>query len=347
MTITITPPTDKLITAYNNSIIEFISSLPDTTHAILTNNFNTYSIKLSPNSLNTIRFNIGDINKYVFNIVDNVPISLGATPNITFRDTDIQKEIVYTITVYNATTSDQFNVVVNLMRYVIQDLHEYQSADFHGISPVRYTYFKGFPFDIQFYANVNYQDGVVNRTGSVYEGLNFTKGANRIYIDNGLSNEAIIDIGHDQTELITYTPKTVDCDGVYLKWLSSDGSWRYWLFNVKHKETIKSKSIGKLFNDWFEPLRSQSPSIEIGRTAEKTMKLHATGLEPYERDNIATLITSPKVYLYKGKKGELATLEKFYEVELSTNSFVINEYDKNRFNTEIEILMREQTIAMI
>jgi hypothetical protein len=272
---------------------------------------------------------------------------LGTSPNITFKDTDIQKEITYTITVYNATTSEQSNVVVNLMRYVIQDLHEYKGVGFQSISPIRYTYFKGFPFDVQFYADVNYNlTGAIEKNYSSFDELNFEKGVNRVYVDNGISNDAIISIGNGVIKQIIYTPKVIDCDGIYLKWLSSDGSWRYWLFNIKHKESVKAKSKGKIFNDWFEPLRSQSPSIEIGRTAEKTMKLHATGLEPYERDNIATLITSPKVYLYKGEKGELATLEKFYEVELLTKSFIINEYDKNRFNTEIEILMREQTITM-
>lgn len=345
ITYTKQPPTDKLI-SLNNSILEFTTNLSNTTHAIIINSENDIELKIYPSPSGVYWANLKELYKTFFEMVDNVEIAYGRPPNITFVDNDAYKSVEIGIAVYNATTSENDVFEINLMRYAVQDLEEYKGLEFKSISPLKYTYFKGYPFDVQFWMPSSITVGDVSRMPMSFTDLHITKGINRVWGDTGDINSALFSAGYG-TNLIYYKTKTVDCEGIYLKWLATDGSWRYWLFNQKHKETLKTKSLGQIFNDWFNPTESNAPSVEIGKTAERTKKLHATGLEHYEMENIQTLVTSPKVYIYKGTKGSAGTLADFYEVELLTQTFNSVDYGRNQFNIEFEIKLREQTISLI
>lgn len=345
ITYTKQPPTDKLI-SLNNSILEFTSSLLSPIHAIITNSENDIELKIYPSPSGVFWVNLKELYKTFFEMVDNVEIAYGHTPNVTFVDNNAYKAVDLIITVYNATTNESDDFGINLMRYAVQDLDGYKGLEFQSISPIQYTYFKGYPFEVQFWMPSSITDGGISRMPMSLTGLHITKGINRAWGDTGDINSALFSVG-DGTNLIYYTTKTIDCEGVYLKWLATDGSWRYWLFNQKHKDTLKTKSLGQIFNDWFDTTESNAPSIEIGKTAERTKKLHATGLEQYEKENLETLVTSPKVYIYKGTKGVAGSLADFYEVELLTQTFNSVDYGRNQFNIEFEIKLREQTITLI
>lgn len=346
ITYTKQPPTDKLISVYNNSILEFTSSLSNPTHAILTNSINSYELKITPSPSGVFWANLKDLYKSFFELVDNVEIAYGHTPDVTFVDSDAYKSCEFTLIVYNSTTNEQDDFEINLMRYVLQSLEDYKDLEFKSISPIQYTYFKGYPIDVQFWMPSDITNGFVSRLPNSLINLNIDKGINRVWGDIGDENSAISAIGIGTT-FITYITKAIDCDGVYLKWLATDGSWRYWLFNQKRKETLNVKSLGQLFNDWKVPSETTNPTIEIGKNSEMLTKLHATGLELYERDNIYTIIESPKVFLYKGTKGVEATLNDWLEVEVVTNSMIVNNYDGNTFGISVDIKMNRNTMTAV
>ena len=147
--------------------------------------------------------------------------------------------------------------------------------------------------------------------------------------------------------IITWDIKKVnECEGIYLKWMSNHDGWLYWLFNEKRKETINTKSLGTIENDFEDADITISPKISLGKTADKTYKLHATGIEQYERDIIETIIESPKVYLYTGELGVATTPQDWLEVELVTNSYLAQNYNKVLFNLEIDIKIKRNTMIL-
>ena len=146
---------------------------------------------------------------------------------------------------------------------------------------------------------------------------------------------------------ITFEIEKVDsCEGIYLKWYSNHDGWLYFLFNEKRKDTISVRSRGQLFNDFENAEDAVSPFVSLGKTGSNKIKLHATGLEQYERDIIETIIDSPKVYLFKGTKGVLATALDWLEVEVVTNSYLSQNYGKLKFNTEVDIEVNRNTMTL-
>jgi hypothetical protein len=346
ITYTKQPAADKLIPVYNNSILEFSSSLSSPTHAILTNSINSYELKIVPSPIGVFWVNLKYLYKSFFTFNDNVEPNYGKSPVLTFVDDNSFKTVELYLTIYNSTTNEQDDFSINLFRSVLQSKVENLDLLFQSISPIQYTYFKGYPFDVQFWMPSSITNGMISRLPNSLIGLTVEKGINRVWGDTGDENSAVSAIGIG-TNIIYYITKTVDCDGIYLKWLASDGSWRYWLFNQKQKETINTKSLGQLYNDWNETADTISPTVEVGKTSEQTIKLHATALEPYERENIHTIIESPKVFLYTGTKGVEATLNDWLEVELVNNSMITNNYGRNGFNIDIDIRLNRNTMTMV
>lgn len=347
ITFTKQPDNTQLISAFNNQIFEFSSNTLTAKSCTITNDVNSIELKLYPSPSSVFFVNLKHLYKTFFDFVDDVEISYGHSPNLTFEDLNAYKEVELTFTITDGSSTDETSITYGLTRSVIQDLENYKTKDFQTISPLQYTYFYGYPFDVQFYSPTEITGtGGISRLPNSLINQNFKKGINRVWGDIGDGNSQIFSIWTG-TDLIQYKTKKVDCEGVYLKWLASDGSWRYWLFNQRYKETVNAKSLGQMDNDWNNPNESNAPIVEFGKSAEKPLKLHATGLEDYEHEHLNTLIDSPKVYLYKGTKGVLATLSDWYEVELVTNNIVSKNYERIQFNREFEIRHRINTMSLI
>lgn len=343
------PDNSKLISAFNNQIFEFFSDTLTATSCIITNDINSIELKLYSSPSGFFFVNLKHLFKTFFDFVDNVEISYGQSPDLTFEDLNTYKEVELTFTITDGSATDTTSITYELIRAVIQDLENHKTKDFQTISPIQYTYFYGYPFDVQFYSpTVITGTGVVSRLPQSVINQNLKKGINRLWGDTGTGNSQVFSVGTDiGVEGIQYKTKKINCEGIYLKWLASDGSWRYWLFNQKNKETVNAKSLGQMDNDWSNPDESNAPIVEFGKSAEKTLKLHATGLEDYEHENLNTLIDCIKVYLYKGKKGVEAKLYDWYEVELATNNIVSKNYDRTQFNRDFEIKHRINTMSLV
>lgn len=341
ITFTKQPDSTKLIPAFNNQVFEFSSStVTSPTHCLITNNVNSFVLKIYPNPSGVFWVNLKDLSKTFFEFKDADTFT--SNPCVTSS----YATVTFNFAIYNDSTNDNTNKVYNVFRYVIQDLESEKTKGLERWSE-KYTYFKGFPFDITFSAFEEYNfdfSGIVNEEIKDY-------GVIRLQLDNG---EGLLNLGvnnnlfyNKNSVIIKDTAfKIIDCDGIYLKWLASDGSWRYWLFNQKYKETINTKSLGQMDNDWNNPSENNAPIIEFGKSAENKIKLHSGDLDDYENEHLATLITAPKVYLYKGTKGVAGTLADWYEVELLTNSFITSDYGRKEKYVSFEIGHRINTMSL-
>ena len=360
ITFTKQPDNTKLIPAFNNQVFEFSSStVTSPTHCLITNNVNGFVLKIYPNPSGVFWVNLKDLSKTFFEFKDEIPFTV--YPGI-YQDVNFFKAVNFNFKVTNGTTNDALSKTLNLLRYVVQDLDNLKTTAFQFLSKnigfynnvKLFYFFKGFPFSIDVYTPIN---GYFNF--STYGGdteTNLTdSGCYRKNISDGNYIDHILDFGtgysyfsfiNDDTDIISGYIKQIDCDGIYLKWLASDGSWRYWLFNQNSKDTITAKSLGQMDNDWNNPNESNAPVVEFGKSAENKIKLHSGDLDDYENEHLATLITAPKVYLYKGTKGVAGTLADWYEVELLTNTFITSDYGRKEKYVSVEIGHRINTMSL-
>ena len=169
---------------------------------------------------------------------------------------------------------------------------------------------------------------------------------NRFVVNDGNSNPLgladgynEITIGNNETvNSFVIENITSPCGSHYVKWLNSFGGWNYWLFN-KGNETITTKDLGSINNDYDDVVDTVSPYIAIGKTSETTITLQQELITQKEMLILKDLLESPKVYLYTGIPYYIPNPLNWLEVNVKTGSFrVSNAKEKmNTLNIVIEL----------
>lgn len=176
--------------------------------------------------------------------------------------------------------------------------------------------------------------------------LNSNK-VNRFVVTDGSSNPLGLADGYnyltignstDLSETFVIENITSPCGVHYLKWLNSFGGWNYWLF-YKGNETITTKDLGTIYNDYEDVVDTVSPYIAIGKTSETTITLQQELITQNEMLILNDLLESPKVYLYTGVPYSTASPLNWLEVNVKAGSFrVSNAKEKmNTLNLVIEL----------
>lgn len=159
-----------------------------------------------------------------------------------------------------------------------------------------------------------------------------TNRVNRIIISNGFElqngyNKLSLGSNEFYIEQISQY-----CNGHYLKWLNSFGGWNYWLFD-KGNDTLTTKDLGTIYNDYNDIVDTVSPYVAIGKTSENNISVNQSNITPNELLILNDLPDSPKVYLFQGLPND------WLEVTIKSSSFrVANSKEKmTNLNLTIEL----------
>lgn len=123
------------------------------------------------------------------------------------------------------------------------------------------------------------------------------------------------------------------CDGFkILKYIDSDGQYRFYPFNKFWESKDKPKLLGKASKIIESVLYSQSSENNIGYKNDRTISLVAENVSQDELTILSDIYTSPRVLLYIGT----TTDEKKDWIEIDVKGDNINRLRKQKF-TKVNI----------
>jgi hypothetical protein len=202
------------------------------------------------------------------------------------------------------------------------------------------SYFKswvGYPFDITYYDG-EFGDLYFNVNGNE-SFLSNDNRINRVVFSNG--NEIVaLQNGYNSITIIGdefYIEQISDaCDGHYLKWLNSFGGWNYWLFN-KGNDTLSTKDLGTIFNDYNDVVDTISPYVAIGKTSENNITVRQDNITQDEFLILNDILESPKVYLFTGVQNEVVQANDWLEVTIKSGAFRVSNAKEKMTNLNLTI----------
>lgn len=340
MAITITKEPSGIYPAYNDSFVEFQSSLAGDNKAEIT----VFPVSLFPRTFTIFPDSNG---RYIFNLKEVVKTQLNQSgfEDSNFFDDAYFKSIsgLYllqsiSIEVFGTSGSETLTKSYEFYKSVKQVGEKVFSNPFQLLTYSKngidfyLTYFEGFPFqfDIQRIAfSSNKRIKLKNKkTGieSIEMFLDFT-GAFRVNIDRsngenwtngnilplieGLNELEIIEDGEFRSNI--YLKKKKACDGVYLKWFNNEGGYGHFLFDEFFTEKIKGRDIDLIGSNDFQNVSSLNSSVKsIGKTGQRTLKIKAR-CDENESNVLRSLFTSPSIQMYSSRipnvKGEFINVQ--------------------------------------
>jgi hypothetical protein len=171
------------------------------------------------------------------------------------------------------------------------------------------------------------------------------KRINRIIFSNG--NELIpLENGYNQM-LINSTEFYIEhisdaCEGHYIKWLNSFGGWNYWLF-YKGNDTLTTKDLGTIYNDYEDVVDTISPYVAIGKTSENNITVKQDNITPQEFLILNDILESPKVYLFTGLQNEVVESNDWLEVTIKSGAFRVSNAREKMTNLNLTIELPTNT----
>jgi hypothetical protein len=221
-------------------------------------------------------------------------------------------------------------------------------------------YWKGYPFEFSFYKSVLAHDVYVyNMTSATgFQLIPIPNYVTSLFITDGQTTSPFISVptglNHFEFEVNGNTSNSqldimaVDNEcGVYVKFLNKYGRYNYWLFSKFYFKNRSSKYMDELNNDFENLEDTVSPTLQIGKLSDSTLKCMAKKLNEAEKMILEEIIDSPKILLFKGAPGTISTHKDWIEVKLKTTSFQVESPNKKLHNFQIELdLPNRNTITL-
>jgi hypothetical protein len=205
------------------------------------------------------------------------------------------------------------------------------------IKPIPYLkYWNGYPFDFTWYdgseSNLEF-----NVNGILQTYVNSNK-INRVIVSNGGNEFISLNAGYNTINEFQIEKITDICEGHYIKWLNSFGGWNYWLF-YKGNDTLTTKDLGQIYNDYEDVVDTISPYVSIGKTSENNILVRQDNITQNEMLILNDLLDTPKVYLFTGTPNQNVQCKEWLEVNIKSGAFrVSNSREKmNSLSLTIEI----------
>lgn len=362
--------TANLRYAFNNNVIEFRSNtigfIPAKAEIIISSR--TYTIYPDPANKFWFNFkNIKSVELNVNNYADTVNADLADFVVYDWTNETLSVQNI-TVKIYSTTNIVEQSIISNvywLNGYV--NLFEYKRTFPKYDIPVTNTltllkptdfvkYWAGYPFDLSFYNSDADIITFKNLSNSI--SYNFDENANlvdRLFFSDGRTDVSIEDYvplnnGYNKCRIesagspgLLYTDFLVEkisnhCGGHYLKWMNSFGGWSYWLF-YKGNETLTTKDLGEINNDYSNLEDTISPIIAIGKESSTAIELQQELITESEMYLLSDLLESVKVYLFTGIPFTKASNLDWLEVSIKPGSFRLsNSREKlNSLKLTIEI----------
>lgn len=262
---------------------------------------------------------------------------LGVNPLIDYTDYIFNDfNVTYKIFFTNDTSETQLvnynflSAYVNTQDYKkLYPQYPFQVAGQYILKPISYfKYWLGYPFDITYYNGLRIDIDFKIKT--VTQTFTNTSRINRIVLSNGKSlielEDGYNDINVD--DIAIYIEQISDaCNRHYLKWLNSFGGWNYWLFN-KGNDTLTTKDLATIFNDYEDVVDTISPYVAIGKTSENNITVRQDNITPQEFLILNDILESPKVYLFTGLQNEVVQANDWLEVTIKSGAFRFQTQEK-------------------
>jgi len=359
-------PNHKMLMAYNNNIIRFHSDVVGTPTKATLNGFGMVDVILYPHPNGSFYFNFKEYitaNLNTKNFAGEFDVDFSA-PGSTFqvgREDGYFKEDVLNIKISFlevALVDDIVSIGLDFALGVEQVTDRFTEQFDNGVrrnwlTPQRpdgkhyVKFWRGYQFDVSYYLGFTFPIAVSDLVSVVNSEnapdfftlmpLTFenTQRVNSLYLSDGTNYllptmQRIIEIGNLVIEQVD------GACGIYVKFRNKYGKWNYWLFEGNPFNSRSTKSLGELNNDFNDVSETISPMVQLGRTADSTIKVQGDRL--YEQDKLVLeeIIDSPKIYLYTGQPNDIPDERHWLEVSLKTNSFITQTPKKKVYKYTIE-----------
>lgn len=205
------------------------------------------------------------------------------------------------------------------------------------LKPITYLkYWNGYPFDFTWY------DGTESELYFDVNGEQFyfqnSNRINRVIVSDGGNEFISLNAGYNTINEFQIEKITDICEGHYIKWINSFGGWNYWLF-YKGNDTLTTKDLGQIFNDYEDVVDTISPYVSIGKTSENNISVVQDNITQNEMLILNDLLDTPKVYLFTGTPNQNVQCKEWLEVNIKSGAFrVSNSREKmNSLSLTIEI----------
>lgn len=364
---------DKLLMAYNNNVVKFHSDseLDPATAEISGLGIDAL---LYPHPNGTFRFNFKDdveseINTK--NFADDLQYELIDADASTFMY-DVQDgcflEGVVTFKINftdesSETTTRNLKFIAGAIQLEDFKKQEIITTDNNicVLSPVQarsnknvyLKYWEGYPFEFSFFNRDNPLDDIKlkNTTTGIEYSFPSKSKVNSLFISDGRTDMTIeqffpLVVGRNQIRFLIddvdqginlHLEKVDTKCGVYVKFLNSFGRYNYWLLLSKHFRTRTTKYIGEIDNDFNNIEATTSPTIQLGKIGDETIRCAAKNLTADDKRVFEQIIDSPKIYMFTGERFSKANLTDWMEVRLKTSSFRVKEPGKVLYTYAIEL----------
>jgi hypothetical protein len=355
--------------SHNNNVIEFSSDITDPIRdCIIT--VGTSIVTLYPRPDGSFYYNFkevvsslintnnytDDLNtdvsvSYVYTWDSRVYLDLDVTISINFtNDTSDQdtKDLKFILSAVNLRDyNNRFPVVSNLIDpFVLLPKITVANNTYYA------KYFDGYPFDLTLFNGIddNTDIDITNLTNAV--SFTFTKNLTdkfvRLVFSDGRTTSTIEDVlplvsGLNKLELISldgddnsfiHLEKDQGCSGVYLKWLNDSGGYSYWLFN-NNASRRGYKEKGYLNNDFNNLEDTTSQQISLGLESKDTLAVYDRNLNENQKNLIATILDSPKVYLFTGTPFAQNNFNDWMEIKNKTRRYDLKQVKRDLFNISL------------
>jgi hypothetical protein len=347
--------------AYNDSIINFSSSITGATYCdININDLPTF--KIYPIAGN-FTFNFKEIVKVLINQNN---FEDGIYPSIidqyVYDDASLSLKISPTFSIHSAITADTITKDYTFLKNVEQLISYKQKLEFENDIKVllptnNFTdyfipYFEGYPVDFGIYGITSgdtYQlknVTTISETGILSGG---TSNIKRIYLSDGaMANDDILGLS-TTTNLVELwvngvfnsninVKKTESKCGVYLKWFNNSGAYSYWLFDEVFDTNYNFKTLDEINGNYDNLSNLTSTNNITGKLGTSSYKLKTT-FKSEEKEYITSILSSPKVemYIYQTPYNQTG-LGKFIGVKVSDGSFTFsNKISNNKLQLTITL----------
>lgn len=352
-------PTDQVLNAYNNNVIEFNSDV-EKINVKATITIGTLPFEITPSPDDQYYFNFKSIIQKLINTNYFQDLIEPENENtMVYTDDTLYKEITVTLSVqFDDSSTDEETINLAFIKAVDQEENYKRNTinqvnneialllpftpasnqDYHA------TYFEGYPFDVAIYSDADRIITIKNRATGISNDFEMTKGVNRLFLSDGNNNFSVDEIIPLQIGLnlldfyIGENPKVTlqlskmdSICGSYFKWFNDQGGWSYFLFH-KYDTTITTKANDVFFQDFNNLGNTRDRMFDLGVDIENSDKYFAEGITSLQIQLIRSMMESSKVYRYLNKQYQTGKridwiTEKIKPGKLRTFNRIRNTYD--------------------
>lgn len=364
MSITLSTDLLAINPAYNESIIEYSSTLTGVTYSEITIGTSVFKVYPIANKFN---FNFKEIVKVLIN-QNNFSDSI--VPNIAtsfiYDDSTLSYSLTALIKVYNNITNESTTKTYKFIKSVEQLIgYKAKSTNVNSIRillpTTNYTdysipYFEGYPMEFSIFGLTSGNTYYFKNKTTVNQSNTYTattSNVKRIFFSDGGYNETtsnllslsttsnLVELWVNGAFKSNINIKRIESNcGIYLKWFNQNGGYSYWLFDKFYTDTTSTKTIDEINGKYDNLQNVNSFSIITGKEGNSTYKI-TTPFNVLYKEYLTSILTSPSIEMYVHQSPfNQIDVNKFIAVKLSDGSFSFNNKNSN-YKLELTITLPE------